>query len=102
MATDLFGRPIFDAPRAKQPPLFGALGWFRSGYRDAAYGTYAERTGQEQPAYRLGYEAGLRALQATREGTGEHSGEDMDRAWRQNVAVEKSKDCHVGIGAANR
>jgi hypothetical protein len=80
--VDLFGRPIYDTPRAKQPALFGDRSWFHSGYSDAAHGTYSERTGREQPPYRAGYLAGCRDLDA-----GCHGEEGERRAWAQNRAV---------------
>jgi hypothetical protein len=86
VATDLFGRPLFDAPRAKQPPLFDARHWFGLGYRDAATGVrpapgqrgYAENL----PAYVEGIEAGRRDLAA-----GRHGEEGEARAWAQAKAV---------------
>jgi hypothetical protein len=76
MAHDLFGRPINDASRARQLPLFPARQWFGHGYRDAVEGRDQALHGCA--AYNLGFESGRRDL-----ATG---ATDEARAWRANVA----------------
>jgi hypothetical protein len=86
MGTDLFGRPIYDSPPARQPPLFDARHWFGLGYRDAKSGVrpapgqrgYAENL----PSYVEGIEAGRRDLAA-----GQHSDEGEARAWARARVV---------------
>jgi hypothetical protein len=79
--TDLFGRPIYDAPRAKQAPLFGDRHWFELGYRDGMEGDYtAADSGKASAAYLHGFQA------AVRDRT-ENGRCDAARAWRENVAV---------------
>ena len=80
MTRDLFGRPIYDTPKARQPELFGARYWFGRGYDDAPN---VEAVANDiHPAYLVGYEAGRRDLV-----DGRHGVEGEARAWRANVAV---------------
>jgi hypothetical protein len=82
MATDLFGAPIFESTRAKQPALFPARHWFELGYMDCWRGAHRQRL-RVPDAYQYGYEAALR----DRQQDDRDSNCDADRAWRQNVAV---------------
>jgi hypothetical protein len=75
--TDLFGRPIYDSPPARQRPLFSARNWFHAGYTDATAGCEAPLI-RGVAAYNFGFEAGRRDLAA---GT-----LDEARAWRANLA----------------
>jgi hypothetical protein len=74
---DLFGRPIYESRRARQPELFAPRSFFAVGYFDAVEGRQPDSRGCA--AYGYGFEAGRRDLAA---GT-----VDEARAWRANVAV---------------
>jgi hypothetical protein len=75
--TDLFGRPIYESRRSRQPELFAPRSFFAVGYFDAVEGRAPDTHGSA--AYGYGFEAGRRDLAA---GT-----VDEARAWRENVAV---------------
>jgi hypothetical protein len=84
MATDLFGRPIFDSPRARQPELFDDRHWFWEGYEDGRIGhDYVEEL--VAGAYLLGYSAAVRDRRDGR-------GLDVDRAWAEAKAVGNVED----------
>ena len=83
MANDLFGRPSYDAPPARQPPLFGARHWFECGYMDCCFGKWngyeAAKTGFYHE-YNVGFEAAERDRREKRN-------LDPARAWREAVVV---------------
>ena len=85
MPSDLFGRPIYDSPPAKQPPLFSTEHWFRLGYRDVQRGIdwmdEPPHSAVYRNAYLLGQEAALRDQQA-----GKLDNDSEARAWRAAVA----------------
>jgi hypothetical protein len=80
MRRDLFGQPIYDAPKARQPELFDARHWFEVGYREAP--NVEAVANDVHTAYLVGYEAGRRDLV-----DGRHGAEGEARAWRANVTV---------------
>ena len=82
MASDLFGRPIYDSPRARQRELFAPRSFFAVGYFDAVEGRPPDAHGSA--AYGYGFEAGRRDRAA---GT-----VDEARAWRANVACGNVPD----------
>ncbi len=75
--TDLFGRPLYESRRSRQPELFAPRSFFAVGYADAVAGRQADTHGSA--AYGYGFEAGRRDLAA--------GAVDEARAWRENVAV---------------
>jgi hypothetical protein len=77
MTRDLFGKPVYDSPRSRQPELFAPRTFFAAGYFDAVAGRDPDPHGSA--AYGYGFEAGRRDLAA---GT-----VDEARAWRANLAV---------------
>jgi hypothetical protein len=83
--VDLFGKPIYETPRARQPELFPDSHWFYLGYQDAWHGQPYSRRHllRERPAYQYGYEAGRRdRAQDDRDANCQ-----PDRAWAQARAV---------------
>jgi hypothetical protein len=79
---DLFGRPIYESTKARQPELFAPRCFFAVGYFDAVEGRQPDPHGSA--AYSYGFDAGRRDLAA---GT-----VDEARAWRENVAVGNVAD----------
>jgi hypothetical protein len=82
--VDLFGRPIYDGGPVRQPALFDARHWFGLGYADAQRDPDRDpATFPADEAYRHGFEAGRRDLQA-----GAYSRpEGEQRAWDRNRVV---------------
>jgi hypothetical protein len=81
VATDLFGRPTYDTPRANQPDLFGDWHWFRLGYEDAARPVEGD-PGKGHAAYTWGCLAGADDVKR-----GRHSAANEEAAWRSNRVV---------------
>jgi hypothetical protein len=77
MRHDLFGKPIFDSSRSRQPELFAPRTFFAAGYLDAVAGREPDPHGSA--AYGYGFEAGRRDLGA--------GSVDEACAWRVNLAV---------------
>ncbi len=83
--VDLFGRPIFESTRARQPDLFSDQHWFGIGYRDGGSGLSEENmlpSALLHPAYPAGFRAGRRDWSK-----GQHSEEAGELAYRQAKAV---------------
>jgi hypothetical protein len=80
--VDLFGKPVYESKRARQPELFPDRHWFYLGYQDGWHGVPVARRhlARDWPAYGYGLEAARRDRQ-----TGADC--DADRAWRQARAV---------------
>lgn len=74
--TDLFGKPIYEAPKAEARALFGEQNWFETGYQDAQEGQEAK---EKNPAYQYGHDAGRRDLTEGRN--------DPDKAYAQAHAT---------------